>query len=230
MKTGMVILAGGVGKRMNKPIPKQFLILAGKPIIIHVLEKVEQLADVERVVITCPAEYVEQTQTLLEHRNLSGRFCCIEGGETRQESVYKGMLELGECDAVVIHEAVRPFVTLAEFRTLIDSEFENVIYGTRIPFTVLAGHEYVEDTLERSRLVNVQLPQKFDAKQLMAAHESARAEGIEFTEDASMLFHYQKSQIRILEGSERNIKITEPTDLIIGEAIYNEYVLGRAQD
>ena len=55
-------------------------------------------------------------------------------------------------------------MTLDEFRTLIDSEFENVIYGTRIPFTVLAGHDYVEDTLERSRLVNVQLPQKFDMR------------------------------------------------------------------
>jgi len=231
MKNGMVILAGGIGKRMNKPIPKQFLILAGKPIIVHVLEKVEQLTDVERVVITCPAEYVAQTQTLLEHRNLAGRFCCIEGGQTRQESVYKGMLELGECENVVIHEAVRPFVTVAEFRVLIDSEYDNVIYGSRIPFTVLAGHEYVEDTLERSRLVNVQLPQKFNAGQLKAAHDSARAEGRDdFTEDASLLFHYQRSQIRILEGSERNIKITEPTDLIIGEAIYNEYILGRAQD
>jgi len=112
-----------------------------------------------------------------------------------------------------------------------DSEFENVIYGTRIPFTVLAGHEYVEDTLERSQLVNVQLPQKFDAKKLMLAHESARAERRHFTEDASLLFHYQpESPIRILEGSERNIKITEPLDMIIGEAIYSEYVLGRAQD
>jgi len=230
MKTGMIILAGGVGKRMNKPIPKQFLILAGKPIIVHVLEKVEQLKDVERVVITCPPEYVAETHMLLQHRNLVGRFTCVEGGETRQESVYKGMLELGECDTVVIHEAVRPFVSVAEFRELIDSDHENAIYGVRIPFTVLAGHEYVEDTLERSRLVNVQLPQKFDGAKLMKAHEKARAEGIEFTEDASLLFHYEQSQIRILEGSERNIKITEPTDLIIGEAIYNEYVLGRAAD
>lgn len=230
MKTGMIILAGGVGKRMNKPIPKQFLILAGKPIIVHVLEKVEQLSDVERVVITCPAEYVAQTQTLLEHRNLAGRFTCVEGGETRQESVFKGMLELGQCDSVVIHEAVRPFVSVGEFRDLIDSEYQNAIYGVRIPFTVLGGHEYVEDTLERSRLVNVQLPQKFDGATLMQAHEKARAEGLEFTEDASLLFHYEQSQIRILEGSEKNIKITEPTDLIIGEAIYNEYVLGRAAD
>jgi D-ribitol-5-phosphate cytidylyltransferase len=231
MKTGMIILAGGVGKRMGKPIPKQFIILAGKPIIVHVLEKVEQLSEVERVVITCPAEFVAETQQLLKHRNLSARFCCIEGGETRQDSVYKGMLELGDCESVVIHEAVRPFVTLDEFRTLVDSDHPNAIYGTRIPFTVLAGHDYVEDTLERSELVNVQLPQKFDAKQLKDAHDQAIAEGrTDFTEDASLLYHYLKAPIRILEGSDHNIKITQPADLIIGEAIYNEYISGRAQD
>ena len=231
MKTGMIILAGGVGKRMGKPIPKQFIILAGKPIIVHVLEKVEQLTEVERVVITCPAEFVAETQQLLQHRNLAGRFCCIEGGETRQQSAYKGMLELGECETVVIHEAVRPFVTLDEFRALIDSEYDNAIYGTRIPFTVLAGHDYVEDTLERSRLVNVQLPQKFNAQQLKDAHEKAIADGrSDFTEDASLLYHYLKAPIRILEGSDHNIKITQPTDLIIGEAIYGEYISGRTQD
>jgi len=230
MKTGMIILAGGVGKRMGQPTPKQFIILAGKPIIVHVLEKVELLTEVERVVITCPPEHVGKTRTLLAHRNLSGRFCCIEGGETRQESVYKGILELGDCDSIIIHEAVRPFVTTEEFQALIGSEYDNVIYGARIPFTVLAGHDWVEDTLERSSLVNVQLPQKFDAAALLRAHELAREEGRDFTEDGSMVFHYKTGAVRILEGSEKNIKITEPTDLIIGEAIYSEYVLGRTQD
>ncbi|HET6351771.1 MAG TPA: 2-C-methyl-D-erythritol 4-phosphate cytidylyltransferase [Coriobacteriia bacterium] len=231
MKTGMIVLAGGVGKRMGQPIPKQFIMMGGKPIIAHVLEKAERLADVEKVVITCPGEYVAETNDLLRHRNLSGRFCCIEGGETRQDSVYNGLMALDGFDRVIVHEAVRPFVTYEEFRALIDSEFDNAIYGTRIPFTVVAGHDYVEGTFERSELVNVQLPQKFDRAKLVQAHEMARAEGArQFTEDASLLFHYLKEPVRILEGSERNIKITEPTDLIIGEAIYGEYVLGRAQD
>lgn len=230
MTTGMIILAGGVGKRMGQPIPKQFIILAGKPIIVHVLEKVERLSAVERVVITCPAEFVEKTRALLDHRNLSGRFSCIEGGDTRQESVRKGLLDLAECDSIIIHEAVRPFVSTEEFQALVDSEHPNAIYGTRIPFTVLAGHEYVEGTFERSELVNVQLPQKFDAAVLRRAHELAREEGRDFTEDASMVFHYETGQVRILEGSEKNIKITDPTDLTIGEAIYNEYILGRTQD
>jgi len=230
MTTGMIILAGGVGKRMGQPIPKQFIILAGKPIIVHVLEKVERLTTVDRVVITCPAEFVDRTRTLLAHRNLANRFSCIEGGSTRQESVSKGLDELAECDSIIIHEAVRPFVTTEEFQALIDSEYDNAIYGTRIPFTVLTGNEYVEGTIERSTLVNVQLPQKFDAAALRRAHELARQEGREFTEDASMVFHYDTGRVRILEGSEKNIKITDPTDLTIGEAIYSEYVLGRTQD
>lgn len=230
MKTGMIILAGGVGKRMGQPIPKQFIILAGKPIIVHVLEKVERLASLDRVIITCPTEFVERTRALLKHRNLEDRFCCIEGGVTRQESVHMGLKQMTDCDRIVIHEAVRPFVLTEEFQALIDCEHENAIYGTRIPFTVLCGNEYVEGTIERSTLVNVQLPQKFNAEALRSAHELACEEGREFTEDASMVFHYGTGKVRILEGSEKNIKITDPTDLTIGEAIYSEYVLGRTLD
>jgi 2-C-methyl-D-erythritol 4-phosphate cytidylyltransferase len=144
--------------------------------------------------------------------------------------VYRGLAELDGCESVIIHEAVRPFVSTEEFQVLIDCEYDNAIYGTRIPFTVLSGNDYVEGTMERSGLVNVQLPQKFDANALRRAHELARQEGREFTEDAGMVFHYETGRVRILEGSEKNIKITDPTDLTIGEAIYSQYVLGRTQD
>lgn len=230
MRTGMIILAGGVGVRMGKPIPKQFILLAGKPIIVHVLEKVELLDDVERVVITCPKEYVAEMDQLIAHRNFGSKFGCVEGGVTRQESVYKGLQALEGFDRVIIHEAVRPFVTHEEFRALIDSEHDNAFYGAPIPFTVLSGHDYVEGTFERASLVNVQLPQKFDYARLVEAHKLALADGkTDYTEDASMFYDYLKEPVRILKGTERNIKITDPVDLIVGEAIYNEYILGRAQ-
>ena len=88
------------------------------------------------------------------------------GGGSRQESVYKGLRALADCDSVIIHEAVRPLVTVAEFRALIDAEDPNAMFGIPIPFTVLKGHDYVEDLLERDELVNVQLPQKFDRAKL----------------------------------------------------------------
>lgn len=110
---------------------------------------------------------------------------------------------------------------------LIRDDSENAILGEPIPFTVVKGKEFIIDTLERSELVNVQLPQKFKVKTLIKAHEAAIRDGLIFTEDASMLFHYTKTAISILPGDSRNIKITEPTDLIIGEKIFSEYILRR---
>ncbi len=227
MSIGMIVLAGGVGKRMGNVPPKQFILLGGKPIIMHTLEKAERLAEIERVVITCPGDHIESTRALIENHGLDG-FECIEGGETRQESVYKGLCALKDLDTVVIHEAVRPFVSLEEFRALIADPHENAIYGTEIPFTVLRGHVHVEATLNRDELVNVQLPQKFNTAKLLAAHEKARAEGHVSTEDASLLFDYSGEEIAILRGSELNIKITHPVDMILGEAIYEQYILGKA--
>ena len=120
MSIGMIVLAGGIGKRMGKPSPKQFALLGGKPIIMHTLEKIEHLDEVSAVVITCPVDYLDETQALLENHDLDevplhrraarrARSPC-----TRDSSRWRGN------ETVIIHEAVRPFVTLDEFRALID--------------------------------------------------------------------------------------------------------------
>jgi 2-C-methyl-D-erythritol 4-phosphate cytidylyltransferase len=229
MRTGMVVLGGGVGRRIGRPVPKQFLLLGGKPIIVHVLEKVRAIPEIEDVVITCPAGHIDAMQQLLDNHRLGPRFRCVEGGASRQESTYVGLRALADdLDLVVIHEAVRPLVSVDDFRRLLDAPDQNVIYGLPIPFTVLKGHEYVEGLLERDELVNVQLPQKFDRARLLAAHESARADGVEFTEDASLFFEYTGERVRILPGSDHNIKITVPTDTVVAEAIYAD-LIGRRQ-
>lgn len=225
MKTGMIVLAGGIGKRIGRPVPKQFLLLGGNPLIVHVLEKVLGLPEIEEIVITCPASHLDETRELIANHGFGDdRFRCIEGGGSRQESVYRGLEALGGVDSVIIHEAVRPLVTTEEFRALLDAGDPNAMFGIPIPFTVLKGHEYVEDLLERSELVNVQLPQKFDAGRLRVAHDAARRDGVTFTEDASLFFRYAGGPVRILAGSDRNVKITVPTDLIIAEAIYADLV------
>ena len=224
MTVGMVVLAGGIGKRIGQPVPKQFLLLGGKPLIVHVLEKARAIAEIERVVITCPESHLEQTAELIKNHRLGAKFSCIVGGASRQESVYRGLVALQEVDSIIIHEAVRPLVTVDEFRALMATEDENVMFGIPIPFTVLKGHEYVEGLLERSELVNVQLPQKFNRAKLLEAHDRAREDGSSFTEDASLLFHALGERVRILEGSARNIKITVPTDMVTAEAIYRDFV------
>ncbi len=225
MKIGMIVLAGGIGKRIGRPFPKQFLLLGGKPLIIHVLEKARVIPEIETVIITCPDAHLAETRKLIANHGFDApRFTCITGGVSRQESVYLGLGGLGDCDSVIVHEAVRPLVTAAEFRELIAAEDPNAMYGIPIAFTVLKGHEYVEDLLERDELVNVQLPQKFDRAALVAAHEAARREGATFTEDASLFHRYAGAPVRILPGSERNIKITVPTDIVTAEAIYADSI------
>ena len=226
MRPGMVVLAGGIGKRIGRPIPKQFLLLGGNPLLVHVLEKARVIAEIERIVVACPPAHLEETRHLIDNHGFDERFECVEGGQTRQESAYRGILALEGIDSVIIHEAVRPLVSVEEFRALIDAPDENAMYGIPIPFTVLKGHEYVEDLLQRSELVNVQLPQKFNAAALRDAHERARADGETFTEDASLFYRYTGGPVRILQGSERNLKITVPTDLVIAEAIHAD-VMGR---
>ena len=224
MKIGMIVLAGGIGKRIGRPFPKQFLLLGGKPLIIHVLEKARLIPEIEQVVITCPEAHLEETRRLIANHGFDERFSCIVGGVSRQESVYLGLHELADCDSVIVHEAVRPLVTAAEFRALIAAEDANAMYGIPISFTVLKGHDYVEDLLQRDELVNVQLPQKFDRAALAAAHDAARRDGTTFTEDASLFHRYAGAPVRILPGSERNIKITVPTDIVTAEAIYADSI------
>lgn len=91
MKTGMIVLAGGVGKRIGRPVPKQFLLLGGNPLIVHVLEKVLVLDRIEEVVITCPANHLDETRELIANHGFGERFRCIEGGVSRQESVWNGL-------------------------------------------------------------------------------------------------------------------------------------------
>jgi 2-C-methyl-D-erythritol 4-phosphate cytidylyltransferase len=226
MKTGMVVLAGGIGKRIGRPFPKQFLLLGGKPLIVHVLEKARAIPEIERVVITCPEAHLEPTRELIANHRLGAKFECILGGSSRQESVYNGLLALDGVDSVIIHEAVRPLITVETFRTLMDAPDENAMYGIPISFTVIKGHEFVEGLLDRDELVNVQLPQKFDRAKLLAAHETARREDADFTEDAGLFFHYTGERVLILPGSDENIKITVPTDTVTAEAIYAD-LLGR---
>ncbi|MEN2767358.1 IspD/TarI family cytidylyltransferase [Ornithinibacillus xuwenensis] len=219
-----ILLSGGIGKRMQLNIPKQFLLLAGKPIFIHVLEKIDVIEEIREIIIPCPQDFVEKTMETIQEYGISKPIRCINGGESRQESVYNGLKE-ASFDHVIIHEAVRPFVSREAFKALMETDNENAIYGLDIPFTVLKGKHVIEENLERDQLVNVQLPHKYSTKKLLYAHECAREDKLEFTEDASLFFHYYKSDIQILQGSEYNIKITKPIDRKIAEAIYRESIL-----
>jgi len=222
----VILLSGGSGTRMEQTIPKQFLILAGKPIIMHSIERMDQIKDIAEIIIVCHKDYIDFVNSLLISYNIKTACKVIAGGNSRQESSYIGLLHASYKN-VIIHEAARPFVKKTEFEDLINVPFDNTTLGHSIPFTVLKGNDYITGLLDRKELVNIQLPQKFNKESLLEAHKKAIAENRVFTEDASLLLFYTNEKIKILNGSVYNVKITEPIDMMIGEVLYKEYIIGR---
>lgn len=223
----LVLLAGGNGSRMKKNMPKQYLLLAGKPVIMHILERIDRIKEISEIVIVCADEYISLIRGLLAQYNVTASVTFARAGDTRQASVKSG-LELVKTENVIIHEAARPFVSENDFVKLMKESCENVMYGINIPFTVIKGQDTVEGVLDRSKLINVQLPQKFNTRILLEAHEKAEQENRLFTEDAGLVFYYYPNvNIKICEGMVYNIKLTTSMDWIIGEMIYKEYFLRR---
>lgn len=223
----VIILAGGTGSRMHQSVPKQFLALAGKPMILHTLERLERIEEVGEVIVSCHPHYKELLQMHIAAYMLKKPYTIIDGGETRQQSAYLGV-KAAKNEDIVIHEAARPFVTTGEFKALMDCDAASATYGLDIPFTVSVQKDgMIGGLLERNSLVNIQLPQKFKRGALLTAYEQAEKDGLVFTEDTSLLYHYTNAPIQVLEGTPNNIKVTNSVDLMAGEAIYREYIVGR---
>lgn len=223
----LVLLSGGSGIRMKKDIPKQYLLLAGKPVIMHTLERINKIEEISEIVIVCTEEYVSLIKEMLVQYNITKPVKFAKAGNTRQASVKSGV-ELAVTENVIIHEAARPFVSGKDFIRLINEPCENAMYGLSIPFTVIKGHDRVEGILDRSELVNVQLPQKFNTEILRDAHKKAAQENRYFTEDAGLVYYYYPDvDIKICEGMAYDIKLTTSLDLIIGESIYREHFARR---
>lgn len=223
----LVLLAGGTGSRMKKTVPKQYLLLAGKPVIMHTLERIDRIKEIVEIIIVCANEYISSIKMMIKQYNIKTDVKFAKAGNTRQSSVKSG-IELVTTERLILHESARPFVSEKDFLKLINESCINAIYGMTIPFTVIKGHQKVEGILDRSELVNVQLPQKFQTKILKEAHKKAEEENCFFTEDAGLVhFYYPDIHIKICEGMDYNIKLTSPMDLIIGEIIYKEYFARR---
>ena len=219
----MILLNGGVGSRFDSDEPKQLLRIKQVPMFIYVLRAVVKLPEINRIVSNYPKGWLPVFRKLLNDYGLGDKVELVAAGATRQESVYK-MLEIAmddDNDSVIIHEAARPLVKTNEFSQLINQVDQNVSFGFKVPFTVLkldASRDYIVEVCDRDSLVNVQLPQKFNKNQLWEAHCKVKSEGISFTEDASLVHHFGKN-VRFIEGSPVNIKVTNPTDRILIELL-----------
>lgn len=223
-KVSAIVLAGGSGLRMKNNIPKQFLLLGGKPIIVHVIEKLEKIDNISEIIVVCQNNYFKEID---EYKISYGfkKIIVISGGRTRQESVFYGLQKVTN-KIVIIHESVRPFVKEEDFVKMIEHESSNVTYAIRVPFTVLEGSGEITGILDRDDLLNIQLPQKFDKELLLKAHKKAIKEGKNYTEDGSMIHDIMNQKVTVLPGNEYNFKITYNIDLLLAEVVYKHYIIG----
>ena len=212
----VVIPAGGSGTRLGRATPKQFLKVGGVPILVATVRHFASHPEVETVVVAAPSKLVDRTERMLSGHTRRVRLAVVAGGAERQESVARG-LEAAPSDTeiIVVHDAVRPFIT----RQLIDAvvqaarETGAAICALPIAETVKRVRgDLVETTVDRSALWSVQTPQAFRAPLLREAHDKARLDGVLGTDDA-MLVERLGHPVRVVRGSESNVKITTPEDL-----------------
>lgn len=211
----VLVPAGGVGSRLGRRTPKQFLHLGGGTILARTLAHFLRHPDVRSIVIAAPAEYLVRTRRLVVrpgHRGVE----VVAGGATRQASVRQALQAApSDVDVVLVHDAVRPFID----RRLIDAVVAAAVtHGAAIcalPLTETIKRVrdgVVETTLDRSGLWAVQTPQGFRSALLREAHDKAQRDGVIATDDA-MLVERLGQPVRVVPGLASNVKITTPEDL-----------------
>jgi 2-C-methyl-D-erythritol 4-phosphate cytidylyltransferase len=223
-KATAIITAAGKGTRMNSDINKQYIDIAGIPVLartIAAFENCEAIADIIVVVNEDDIKYCRNN--IIEKYNFSKVKALIGGGSERQNSVYKGLCAAdGNSKIVLIHDGARPFVSEKNIIDCISAaiEFDACGIGVRLKDTIKIcdTNGFVTTTPDRSSLWSIQTPQAFKYDIVMNAHKMAIQSGYIGTDDL-VLVERQGIQVKIIEGSYQNIKITTPEDLIIGESI-----------
>lgn len=217
-KKGVIIVAGGAGTRMGTEIPKQFLTLAGKPVLAHTVEVFRTNLPEADIIAAIPSPYIDTwCEMCLQYAVPYHKIC--EGGATRFESVANAIRELDhDCAYIAVHDGVRPLVS----RTLIAEVFATAEkHGTAIPAinvtdTIRKIVNNSSHPVDRTALRAVQTPQAFRADILRAGYE--RAKDRNFTDDASVVESIGYS-LMLCGGERTNIKITSPEDLLMVEAV-----------
>jgi len=209
-----LLLNGGVGKRFGAEAPKQFTRVNGLPIVVYSLLAIDRVEAIDEIVLNYPPGWRDSLEKIVRDYAVGTAVRYVEAGESRHESVAR-MLPLARNEHVILHESARPLVGTDDFQAIIDEPAVNVTYALDIPFTVAPvdpGTGLVTGSLERDRLRNVQLPQKYALADLAHAHAYARERGLVFTEDAT-LCTVAGHEVAFLAGRDRNIKITKLQDL-----------------
>jgi 2-C-methyl-D-erythritol 4-phosphate cytidylyltransferase len=206
-----IITAGGIGKRMGGHLPKQFLLVKEKPILLYTLERFYEADPFSEIFITLPEDWVDYWNELLNKHTCSIPHTIITGGIERYDSI-KNALNVSTGTIISVHDGVRPCVSIETIHNCINSAKEN---GSGVPYlpvkeSLRKMQHQTSEAVNRQEYVLVQTPQSFSVSILKKAYELPFHEGI--TDDASLV-EEAGFQIHLVKGNEENIKITTPMDL-----------------
>ncbi|HEY0408276.1 MAG TPA: 2-C-methyl-D-erythritol 4-phosphate cytidylyltransferase [Pyrinomonadaceae bacterium] len=221
-----IIAAAGQGTRLGGKRAKQFLELNGVPVIIHTLRRFEQCADVDEIIVVLPAADVSGFLTLAGQYGLRKLARVVAGGQTRAESVWRGLQSVRAATAgiIAVHDGVRPFVTQYEISRAIAAAQAHgaaILAAPAVDTIKEVENGEVLRTLSRSGLRRALTPQCFRYALLRAAYERARDLGADLTDDSSLV-EQLGAAVAIVEGDARNIKITRPEDLAFAEILLKQ--------
>ncbi len=216
MKRSFIVTAGGSGIRMGNAIPKQFLLIDGKPILMHTIERLHAFDHVAEIVVTLPEQHISYWEELADKHDFTIVHKIVEGGTERFFSI-QNALSFCTGDFVAVHDAVRPFVSEETLvRLFRDTSKEAVIPVMPVSESLREVNGDSTKAVIRSNYVNVQTPQVFKRRILEEAYQQDYSSI--FTDDASVVEALGYT-ISTVEGNVENIKITTPMDLILAEAI-----------
>jgi len=214
-RIGAILLMGGEGQRFGSATPKQFHLLGEKKIYQHTLDALVDSSLFDEIILVCHPDWID-----LSHKGV------VKGGKTRQESSYSGLMAFRQRpDIVLIHDAVRPFVSERILRENVEGAILKGAVDTCIPSADTLVHAIdgmaIDAIPTRKEYFRGQTPQTFRMEWICEAHERALAEGIENASDDCRLVLRLGKKVFIVLGDEQNIKITSELDLFIAEQLQN---------
>jgi len=226
-----MIMAGGIGSRMNSPeLPKQYLKVDDEPIIVKTIRNFEDFGSFTAGVVCCPIDWIEYTKAmLLEYGITSDSISVISGGKNRNCSVKNGCRFLSENynitdeDIILTHDAVRPFINSRIIKENISAVKEFGVANTVMPVydSIIrsADSEFLTENVKRDDIYRVQTPQSFKFKDLESVINSLSDEELAYYTDVASIFNDKGFKVKLVKGSDNNIKITTPFDLAVAKSI-----------
>jgi 2-C-methyl-D-erythritol 4-phosphate cytidylyltransferase len=232
MKVSVILPAAGLGTRMGRSQAekagtsrKQFMLLDGLPILVHTVRKFVACVPITEIVVALRGDDLEWVQELLRPESAVKPIRLVEGGDSRQQSVENALATLAaDTDLVAVHDAVRPFIDVPAIEKVIAEAQKSraAIVGIVPVDTVKLVHlNKIRQTLTRERLILTQTPQVFAFDLLRAAFEKAREDGFTGTDESSLVERLEQVEVSVVPGSERNIKITRPTDMDLARLFHS---------